>query len=253
MSTIVRFILAFSFIFTAITHATFSYAAIVIQGTRVIYPADQKEVVVRVESKGERPSLLQAWVDDGDKSATPTTARAPFTITPPLSRIEPKGQQAFRMRYTGEKLPHDRESLYWLNVMEIQPKALDADGRNLIELSFRTRLRVFFRPADLPYGRSDAAPKLSWKLVSYQGGYALQVVNPTPYHIPLASVELITKDNKRYQKAPSQQTNDNLLLPSGDIKNFMLPELKTKPNGPLEVEFIEMNDFGAQIKRVVQL
>lgn len=253
MNNLVRFFLVISVCATASLHATVSYASVIIQGTRVIYPAEQQEVVVRLESKGARPSLIQAWLDDGDKSVTPTTAQAPFSVVPPIFRIEPKTQQALRLRYTGEPLPADRESLYWLNVMEIQPKTVGADGRNLIELSFRTRLRVYFRPSGLPYARNDAAKKLSWTLVAYQGGYALEVLNRTPYHLPMSSVELLTESKQKYRIAKPLQPNDNLLLPSGDIKRFMLPGLQSKPSGPLRVEFTETNDFGAKIKHSIDL
>ncbi|WP_445177488.1 fimbria/pilus periplasmic chaperone [Pseudomonas sp. McL0111] len=230
-----------------------SQASLVIQGTRVIYPAAEQEVVVRMENKGERPTLVQTWLDSGDKTATPTTAHAPFTATPPVFRIDPGKQQALRLRYTGEPLPTDRESLYWLNVMEIQPKALDAGGRNLIELSFRSRMRVFFRPEKLPIERSEATSKLTWKLIAYQGGYALAVLNPTPYHISLASVELVGSKGERFPKAANKEANDSLLFPAGDVKRFLLPTLQSKPAGAADVEFTEVTDFGARVKHSVHL
>jgi len=239
---------------TTSLHATSSFAAVVIHGARVIYPAEQQEVVVRLENKGERPALVQLWLDDGDKLATPATAKAPFTALPPILRIEPKKQQAPRLRYTGEPLPTDRESLFWLNVLEVQPSAADAKDRNLLELSFRSRLRVFFRPEGLPYSKAAAAPKLSWKLVRHEGGYALEVVNPTPYHVSLGSVELVGKGgNARYPKAPNKEANDSLLLPAGDIKRFVLPALRTPPPGALKVEFTAISDFGARVSHTADI
>jgi len=239
---------------TTSLHATSSFAAVVIHGARVIYPAEQQEVVVRLENKGERPALVQLWLDDGDKLATPATAKAPFTALPPILRIEPKKQQAPRLRYTGEPLPKDRESLFWLNVLEVQPTAADAKDRNLLELSFRSRLRVFFRPEGLPYSKAAAAPKLSWKLVRHEGGHALEVVNPTPYHVSLGSVELVGKGgNARYPKAPNKEANDSLLLPAGDIKRFVLPALRTPPAGALKVEFTAISDFGARVSHTADI
>ncbi|WP_273820064.1 fimbria/pilus periplasmic chaperone [Pseudomonas asplenii] len=230
---------------TALTAVT-AQAAVVIHGARVIYPADQQEVVVRLENKGDRPSLVQLWLDNGDKYATPATAQAPFTALPPVMRIEPGRQQAPRLRYTGAPLPRDRESLFWLNVLEVQPNTVDTGDRNLLELSFRSRLRVFFRPQGLPYPKGAAAPKLSWKLVRHAGGHALEVLNPTPYHVSLGSVELVGQGG-RYPKAPNQQVDDSLLLPSGDIKRFVLPTLRTRPAGALKVEFTAVSDHGARI------
>ncbi len=130
----------------------------------------------------------------------------------------------------------------------MQPSLAADTDRNLLELSFRSRLRVYFRPQGLPYPKGAAAPKLSWKLVRHQGGHALEVVNPTPYHVSLGSVELVGKGrNERYPKAPNKEVNDSLLLPSGDIKRFPLPALRTPPSGALKVEFTAISDFGARV------
>lgn len=41
-----------------------AHAGIVIYGTRVIYPAEKKEVVVQLVNQGEQASLVQSWIDD---------------------------------------------------------------------------------------------------------------------------------------------------------------------------------------------
>ena len=48
-----------------------AHAGIVIYGTRIIYPAENKEVMVQLMNQGNRSSLLQAWIDDGDTSLPP--------------------------------------------------------------------------------------------------------------------------------------------------------------------------------------
>lgn len=45
-----------------------AHAGIVIYGTRIIYPAEHKEVMVQLMNQGNRSSLMQAWIDDGDTS-----------------------------------------------------------------------------------------------------------------------------------------------------------------------------------------
>ena len=228
-------------------HALNAHAGIIVHGTRVIYPAEQQEVVVRLENKGDRPALVQTWLDTGDRNSTPATARTPFTLSPPMFRIEPHQQQALRLRYSGAPLPTDRESLFWLNIFEVPPTSADAAQNNQIELSFRTRLRVFLRPQGLPYPVSSAATRLQWKLVPHDNGFALQATNPTPYHISLASVALLS-EGKRFNKAPSQAANDGLLLPAGDMKLFALPQLRIRPNGNPKVEFVSVSDFGARVQ-----
>lgn len=52
-----------------------AHAGIVIYGTRIIYPAENKEVMVQLMNQGNRSSLLQAWIDDGDTSLPPEKFR----------------------------------------------------------------------------------------------------------------------------------------------------------------------------------
>lgn len=109
-----------------------SHAGVIIHGTRVVYHAEQQEVIVRLENKGSRPALVQSWLDAGDRLSTPANAQAPFTLSPPIFRIEPHQQQALRLRYSGDPIPTDRESLFWLNVLEVPPTAADAAQKNQI-------------------------------------------------------------------------------------------------------------------------
>lgn len=69
-----------------------AHAGIVIYGTRVIYPAEKKEVVVQLVNQGEQASLVQSWIDDGNTSLPPEKIQVPFMLTPqwralPLSLI----------------------------------------------------------------------------------------------------------------------------------------------------------------------
>lgn len=233
-------------------HAFPARAGVIIYGTRVIYPADQQEVVVRLENKGDRPALVQTWLDTGDIRSTPATAQTPFTVSPPIFRIEPHQQQALRLRYSGEAAAADRESLYWLNVLEVPPLTAGAEQNNQIELAFRTRLRVFLRPQALPYSVGSAASKLQWKLVAHHQGYALQATNPTPYHVSLSSVVLVS-EGRRFGKAANKEANDSLMMPAGDVKVFALPSLRERPNGALKVEFTAVSDFGARVRHSADL
>lgn len=239
--------LAFCTLGLLLLQALPAHAGVIIYGTRVIYPAEQQEVIVRLENKGDRPALVQAWLDSGDIRSTPATAQTPFTLSPPIFRIEPHQQQALRLRYSGEAAAPDRESLYWLNVLEVPPVAAGAEQNNQIELAFRTRLRVFLRPSKLPYPVGSAPSKLQWKLVPHDRGFALQATNPTPYHISLTAVDLLS-DGKRFSKAANQEPNDSLLMPAGDVKLFALPQLSRRPSGAAKVEFTTVSDFGARVR-----
>ena len=95
-----------------ITAAFPACGSVVISGTRVIYPATEREVTVKMENKGSSPVLIQSWVDNGDQNSTPDTAKAPFLLTPPINRVNAGKGQTLRIRFTGETLPQDKESIY---------------------------------------------------------------------------------------------------------------------------------------------
>lgn len=75
----------------ALTLTAPALAGIVITGTRVIYPEGEREVMVKVENKGDKPVLIQSWVDDGDAEASPETTKAPFFFLVKIgSNCQPK-------------------------------------------------------------------------------------------------------------------------------------------------------------------
>lgn len=75
-------------------------ASMVIDGTRIIFPGDKKEIAVRATNMGETPSLTQVWVDDGRVQNQPEKDAAPFIVLPPIVRIEPGKGQSWRLVLT---------------------------------------------------------------------------------------------------------------------------------------------------------
>lgn len=148
---------------TCMSLSASAIADIVISGTRVIYKSNEKSVNVRLENKGNNPLLVQSWLDTGDDSAEPGSITVPFTATPPVSRIDAKRGQTIKLMYTASSpLPKDRESVFWFNVLEVPPKP-DADkvaNQSLLQLAFRTRIKLFYRPEGLNGLPSDAPAAL---------------------------------------------------------------------------------------------
>jgi chaperone protein EcpD len=123
-----------------------AHASVIIVGTRVIYNGGSRDVSVRLLNRGERPALIQAWIDRGDAASTPDTVRVPFSLSPTLARIDPDRGQVLRLTYTGEPLPDDKESVFWLNMLEVPPKPADASNANYLQFALRTRIKILFRP-----------------------------------------------------------------------------------------------------------
>ncbi|URL58462.1 fimbria/pilus periplasmic chaperone [Luteibacter flocculans] len=159
-----------------------THASVVMNSTRYVYAADAKEITVKVSNVGKLPALMQAWIDDGNNASTPEHIDVPFNLTPPISRLEAGKSQTLRVSYTGGVLPNDRESQFWINVLEVPPKPQDSGDTSKMQLAFRYRLKLFYRPKGLA-GSADLAPE---KLVWRRGADGvLGVDNPTPFYVTL--------------------------------------------------------------------
>ncbi|WP_322042885.1 fimbria/pilus periplasmic chaperone [Paraburkholderia sp. J67] len=219
-------------------------ASVVIAGTRVVYNATDSEVTLKLSNVGKSPALTQVWLDKGDPKADPSTLDLPFVLTPPLARIDPDKAQTVRIAYTGEALPKDRETLFWFNLLEVPPKpAATEAGQNYVQLAFRSRLKFFFRPAGLPGNADDAPGKLTWHLGSQGGKPALQVSNPTPYHVTI--IEAHVGEGER---APKFE-DGSMVAPGAQAS---LPLSATPATGG-KVSFTTLNDYGGPIKHEAPL
>ncbi|KHK52829.1 hypothetical protein PI87_18690 [Ralstonia sp. A12] len=225
-------------------------AGVVIGGTRVIYPANVKEVTVPLDNEGTRPVLVQVWVDAGDPSATPETIKTPFFIRPPMFRMEPGSGQAARLSYTGDPLPDNQETLYWFNVLEVPPKAADSDADNNIQFAVRTRIKLFFRPSGLQGDAATAFKQLSWKWVAGEKGkdVALEVSNPTPYYVNFGDVGLKVD-------GVLKRTGEGGFVAPHATTTFSLAPLKltSRPSGDVLASFEVMDDFGGSSEQEVRL
>lgn len=218
-----------------------AHASVTIGGTRVVYPLEQREVTVKLDNDSRNPSLVQVWMDDGNADAKPGEIKVPFVITPPIFRMDPKKAQTLRMMYSGEALPQDRESVYWLNVLDIPPKASGATDANVLQLAYRTRIKVFVRPAKLPGKPEDAPAQLSWKVtVAPSGkGQAVSVSNPTPYYVSFSEVDVESsghtyKNEEGGMVAPHATT----VLP--------VPKMDSVPAGA-KVHYMAISDYGGAL------
>lgn len=101
-------VLFFCFVFSASSLAN----NIIVNGTRFIYPGNEKEITVQLNNTADRPAVAQAWLDTGDASETPDTIKTPFQITPPISRIDAKGGQTLRIKLMDKMDYHKIRKVY---------------------------------------------------------------------------------------------------------------------------------------------
>lgn len=224
---------------------SYAKADIVLSGTRVIYNAKDKDETLRLDNKGNKPLLVQTWVDRGQEDADPGSLSVPFTITPPVFRMEPKRGQTLRIMYNGSPLPADRESVFWLNVLEVPPKLPDdkAGNTNLLQLAFKTRIKLFYRPEGLAGNAADAAKNIKWSISKESQGVIIQAQNNSPYFISFSDVQYVVSGKKYKVKT-------NMLSPMSKA-SFIVDGLASPQKGTLE--YISINDFGGSSQTTTQL
>lgn len=215
-------------------------ASVVIGGTRVIYNANDRETTIKLSNEGKSPALTQTWIDKGDPKATPSSIDVPFSVTPPVARIDPGKAQTLRIIHTGEALPQDKESVFWLNVLEVPPKPTAEEAEaNKLQMAFRSRVKLFFRPAGLK-GSADQAPaQILWRLVQAGPRPALEGRNPSVFHVSFSSIEVEAGGK-------TARFDDGGMIAPGETKAF--PLSGDLPPGPgAKVRYQALNDYGGAV------
>ena len=217
--------------------ATEVFASISLSATRVIFDGSRKEANITVRNGGQNV-LVQSWIDSDQTEHV----ELPFAITPPLARVVANQQQLLRILYEGSGMPLDKESVVWLNVQEI-PQTSAADI-NVLQLAVRQRVKVFFRPANLPGEAAQAPAQLKWALKKDAGQTLLNVNNPSSYHVSLADLKVGDTDKSELMIGAT-------MIAPGEQKEFTLKHFT--PGQSPNLLFRSINDYGAQDRYSAQL
>jgi len=218
-----------------------SNAAIVLNNTRIVLDESRGEATAQARNGGDQPVLLQSWIDTGDAAVGPQNAVSPFILTPPVTRVDAQKGQSIRIIKAGDIANPQQESLFWFNVLEIPPKPTEqlATGDNLLQLSFRTRIKLFYRPTGLPGTADQAHEQLCFSYEAATG--RLTVRNPTPYHITFRKLAL-RESTSGPAIAELGKTTERMVEPTSE-RVFPLPSRRA-PAAKLVVTYSVINDYG---------
>ena len=116
-----------------------------------------------------------------------------------------------------------------------------ADDPNSLQLAFRSRIKLFFRPAGLTGNADEAAAKVSWKFVRKDnGGYALEATNPTPYHVTFSKIVV--------SESTTNWTSDKGgMVDPGGSADFDVGNVTPLADVPAQVNYTFINDYGAGV------
>ncbi|MFR0693628.1 molecular chaperone [Enterobacterales bacterium AE_CKDN230030158-1A_HGKHYDSX7] len=209
-----------------------AHAGVTAERTRVIFAEGQREASLALVNQNSYPVIVQTWIDDGELEAAPQSAEAPIMPLPPVFRLNPGQQRSLRLLHTGQQLPKDRESLYWLNLYEIPPQSSDplAEGQSRLTVTLRTQMKVIYRPRALAKAAEEAPRQLLFR----RAGGGVQVENPTPYFITLAGAQV--GQGKAGTPLPAE------LLPPFSTRP--LTPMQVLPAGAGEVRYVWIDDGG---------
>lgn len=178
----VSFMATVLLLFLFACHSTIANAAVALGATRVIYPANQKQVLLPVTNNDPASVyLIQSWIENaGDQKDTQ------FVITPPLFSMQGKKENTLRIiNATNHQLPGDRESLFWVNVKAIPAMEKDQKNENTLQLAIISRIKMFYRPTHLAMAPEEAPAMLRFR----RSGSILTLINPTPYFITVTNMK----------------------------------------------------------------
>lgn len=161
-----------------------AYASVVLERTRVIYPADKARVALQLVNQSEDAALVQSWIDEGDIQSTPETTTAPFVVIPPITKIAAQGGVQLKIEQLKNTLPQDRESVFYLNVIDIAPKPKNETNQSRLQFALQTRIKLFYRPASLEKATKNIAQQIK---ITKQGNQFV-ITNPTAYFFTISKI-----------------------------------------------------------------
>ncbi|WFQ80666.1 molecular chaperone [Xenorhabdus sp. SF857] len=221
-ATALKYLRVLIFIFIYIFSTNSSFAGVVIGGTRVVYVSDQKEASISINNPETDISyLIQSWVQGEDDET-----KAPFIITPPLFKLTAENENVLRIVKIGNGLPDDKESLFWLNIKSIP--ATTKSEQNQLQITVKSRFKLFYRPANLANNSGIAYKALKFKT----DGHKLIAENPTPYYI---SFSVLTTGNN----VENYEIKSAGMIPPFQQENWDIPIKNIN-----RVTWTTINDFG---------
>lgn len=211
-----------------------SWSAVKPLYTRAVAMASAKETSVDIINESQQTYMVQSWLEDLNGS----DKNIPVVLTPPVMRLEGGRQGKLRLVVIPGQIPQDRESVYWLNIQEIPPKA-KTNGKNILTIAVRSRIKVFVRPDALANRTEEIThivDQLRWR-VEKSGRQAWLIVdNPTPFYISFG--ELTVKSGKQV----ADITERFNMAPPKASQRYRVPTAYVGKN--VTVTYRSINDYG---------
>ena len=227
-----------SFILIFVFFACLANASVVLERTRLIFSADKNILALQVFNQSEQSTLIQSWIDEGDITSTPETTTAPFIVIPPMTKILANGGIQLKIQQLENHLPADRESVFYLNVLDIAPKPKQINSANMLQFAIQTRIKVFYRPTNLTEKPNNVIKNIQFHLAKD----GIVVNNPTPYFLNIANIYLANNKSRSIAKS-------SMVEPFSSQTYFSTADINHGEN----ITMIYIDDTGKQIQYQTKL
>ncbi|BEO69133.1 gram-negative pili assembly chaperone (plasmid) [Serratia marcescens] len=207
-------------------------ASVTLDNTRILIDKEKGEKTVRFTNSGGRPVILQitaVGIADAEQS--------PFFAMPPMFRISPNDGQTVKVKLANKDLPLDRESLFYMDYMEIPAVNKEEKDKNNLYLLIKSRVKVIVRPTGLSFSVEKFHEHLSFSIA----GSTVIIKNSSPFYANLRSFYLT--GNSELINYPNSVT----VPPFGESRVDNVMSSKTA-NAESKLIAMVINDFGADEK-----
>lgn len=214
-------------------------ASVVMLKTRIIYSSNSKSETLDLKNNDDVPYIMQIWTDVNNPNSTPNNADGPFVVQPTIFRIDPHTGRHANLIFTGKNLPQDRESLFYLNLVQIPPRHSNLTS-NRLAILIRHRIKIFYRPASLRSDIVNIAKQIKFLDITSSG---IEIKNNSPYYLSLTSLIAKGKSGHKINFVPimiSPFSNKKAAIKRGEVASFK----------PIHIMFSYANDLGGKVERV---
>lgn len=215
------------------------WSSVVLNSTRVVLNNGEKETNLRINNNNPYPVLVQSWIEDSQSESSKIESSKYFIVTPPVYKMEQETSQIIRIIKRSDDLPNNKESIFWLNVLEVPPSIAGDNTGNTLRLAFKTRIKVFYRPEGISSPTDEylhEAMRCS-KTRRDNGGEELECENTSPYNLSFSSAKIKTAHGLK-------DITDKILMIAPFGKNRVVLESDDTASSFI---YALINDYGAAV------
>ena len=215
------------------------WGSVVLNSTRVVFNDGGKETNLRINNDNPHPVLVQSWIEDRQSTTTKIESSKYFIVTPPVYKMEQGTSQIIRIIKKSDDLPGNKESVFWLNVLEVPPSITGENTGNALRLAFKTRIKVFYRPKGMSSPTDEYLHEAITcsKTNSSNGSEELECNNSSPYHLSFSSAKIKTV------RGLKDITDKNLMIaPFGKSRVDL-----EGADSASSLVYVLINDYGAAV------